>query len=201
MIGTPSAVDDQKRLLRDRARKSRFTLGADERRAMSRACCERLLELLAPRRTVLVYCTKQPEVQTLPLIEALLADGKRVVVPIIERETITLRLSLLDDPGVLVESTFRVPEPIGHELAADVREVEAAVVPMLAFDTEGNRLGYGAGYYDRFLTSSPWIERIGVAYACQAAERIPSDERDAKMDWIVTNDAVIPCAREDFRQR
>jgi len=201
MTGAPSAIDDQKRLLRDRARKARFALGAEECDAMSQACCERLLGLLHPRRTVLVYCAKEPEVQTLPLIDALLSRGTRVVVPIIERETVTLRLSYLEDPGVLVESTFRVPEPIGHELAADVREVEAAVVPMLAFDAEGNRLGYGAGYYDRFLTSSPWIERIGVAYACQAAERIPADDRDAKMDWIVTNDAVIRCTREVFRQR
>jgi 5-formyltetrahydrofolate cyclo-ligase len=193
MTGTPSAIDDQKRLLRDRARKARFALDAEERHAMSRACCERLIDLLRLRRTILVYCAKEHEVQTLPLIEALLAGGTRVVVPIIERETVTLRLSFLDDPSVLVESTFRVPEPIGRELAADVREVEAAVVPMLAFDAEGNRLGYGAGYYDRFLTSAPWIERIGVAYACQAAERIPADDRDATMDWIVTNEAVLRC--------
>lgn len=201
MTGSRSAIHDQKRMLRDRVRKARLALGPEQRRTMSLACCERLLPLLRHRRTVLVYCAKSPEVQTRPLIDALLAEGKRIVVPIIERDTVTLRLSYLEDPELLVESTFRVPEPIGHEQAADVSEIEAAVIPLLAFDAEGNRLGYGAGYYDRFLASSPWIERIGFAYACQAVERIPADERDAKMDWIVTNDAVIRCSDGGSRQR
>ena len=91
----------------------------------------------------------------MPLIRHLLQKGVRVVVPIIERETRTLRLSCLEDPGDLVISTFSVPEPIGNEIPVCGEDLEVIIVPLLAFDRAGHRLGYGAGYYDRFLSSYP----------------------------------------------
>jgi 5-formyltetrahydrofolate cyclo-ligase len=78
-----------------------------------------------------------------------------VIVPIIERETRTLRLSYLTNPDVLITSTFNVPEPIGNEIPVSADTVEVAIIPLIAFDLHGNRLGYGAGYYDRFLTAHP----------------------------------------------
>ena len=141
----------------------------------------------------MVYASKAPEVDTGSLISGLLSCGVRVIVPIIERETTTLRLSHLKDPCHLVESTFRVPEPIGNELPAEPGEVETVVIPMLAFDTQGNRLGYGAGYYDRFLCSHPGIRRIGLAFSCQEEPSLPADENDVRMNIVITEKGIIRC--------
>jgi 5-formyltetrahydrofolate cyclo-ligase len=65
---------------------------------------------------------------------------------------------------------------------------------MLAFDKKGNRLGYGAGYYDRFLSSHPHLTRIGIAFACQEVDEIPTDATDASMDIIITDTRIIRCS-------
>ena len=137
--------------------------------------CGALLDLLDGTGPVMAYVAKPPEVDTAALIAGLLARGTRVIVPIIERETVSLRLSYLEDPSVLVESTFHVPEPTGHEIPAG-DEVKAAIIPLLAFDSEGNRLGYGAGYYDRFLAAHPGMKTIGVAFACQEMPDLPGNQ-------------------------
>jgi 5-formyltetrahydrofolate cyclo-ligase len=134
-------------------------------------------------------------VQTLGLISTLLSEGKRVIVPIIEQQTVSLRLSYLNDITTLMPSTFHVPEPVGYEIPARPDEVQVAVIPMLAFDARGNRIGYGAGYYDRFLKQCPWITKIGIAFSCQQAEYIPAESDDIAMDYIVTEDAILSCSR------
>ena len=154
---------------------------------------EHLRPLLNPYQTIMVYVSKPPEVETRPLIHHLLSQGKRVVVPIIERETCTLRLSYLPNPNVLITSTFNVPEPIGNEIPASAEEVEVAIIPLIAFDINGNRLGYGAGYYDRFLQAHPTIVKIGVAFSVQQAPSIPGDTKDVRMDSIVTERRIYRC--------
>ncbi|MEM2124119.1 MAG: 5-formyltetrahydrofolate cyclo-ligase [Methanolinea sp.] len=176
----------EKEVLRARAREARAALSAEERREFSRVICERVESLLDGQEPVLLYASKPPEVETGPLISALLSGEKAVVVPIIERERRTLRLSFLRDPAHLSPSTFSVPEPIGHEIPADPLCVPVAVVPVIAFDRRGHRLGYGAGYYDRFLSRNPHMRKIGIAFSCQEVEAIPADERDVSTDVIVT---------------
>jgi 5-formyltetrahydrofolate cyclo-ligase len=182
-----------KQELRQTLKHRRFAIPPEERELMSARICSNLLKILNGCSPVLVYASKQPEVNTGMLITALIAQGGRVIVPIIERETVSLRLSYLDDPTVLVESTFHVPEPIGSEIPARPEEVSVAVIPVLGFDRQGNRLGYGAGYYDRFLEKNPNITRIGLAFACQETPVIPCDSNDVKIDIIVTENGVCRC--------
>ena len=141
----------------------------------------------------MVYVPKPPEVDTMPLIRHLLQQGVRVVVPIIERETRTLRLSCLEDPDNLVISTFSVPEPIGKEIPVCGEDLEVVIVPLLAFDRAGHRLGYGAGYYDRFLSLYPRAKKIGAAFSCQEIRSVPADDNDVAMDMIVTERETITC--------
>ena len=183
-------MSQTKAALRQQSKETRSLLSPAEIAENSRIIRQRLLDLLNGFDTVMVYASKTPEVETKDLIADLNRRGVRVVVPIIERETASLRLSYLPDPAVLVPSTFNVPEPIGHELPARPGDIEAVVIPMLAFDIEGNRLGYGAGYYDRFLCRYPRPQRIGIAFSCQRAESIPADENDVKMDCIVTETGI-----------
>ena len=152
-----------------------------------------LLPLLEDYDPILTYVSKDLEVDTHGLIDNLLLGGKHIIVPIIEKKTVTLRLSYLEDRCHLVESTFRVPEPIGHEIPVNGDDIPIGVIPLLAFDTCGNRLGYGAGYYDRFLISHPGMVKIGVAFSCQQVQGVPADKNDVRMDWIVTEDGAIRC--------
>jgi len=155
--------------------------------------CEHVIGLLKDHTTILIYASKHPEVETRNLIAQLIATGKRVVVPIIEKETRSLRLSYLVNPATLVKSTFNVPEPVGNEIPARPKDIEVAIIPMIAFDAKGSRLGYGAGYYDRFLKKNPHIIKIGISFSCQEEVFIPSDSNDIQMDYIVTERGVITC--------
>ncbi|MDD1696162.1 MAG: 5-formyltetrahydrofolate cyclo-ligase [Methanoregula sp.] len=188
-----ASTPPDKKVLRDHARALRSTLSAAEILEKSGRICRNVLAVIDGANPLMVYASKPPEVNTHALIRMLIDQGKTVVVPIIEKETKTLRLSFLDDPAVLRQSTFNVPEPVGHEHPAQGSDVKAVIIPMLAFDRKGNRLGYGAGYYDRFLTTHRHLTRIGIAFACQELKEIPADPTDAGMDIIVTDTGIIHC--------
>jgi 5-formyltetrahydrofolate cyclo-ligase len=141
----------------------------------------------------MVYVSKDPEVDTFPLIRQLLEEKKRVVVPIIQQKDRSLRLSYLTSLTTLQPSTFNVPEPIGNEIPADAERIEVAVIPLVGFDRKGNRIGYGAGYYDRFLQKNRQMVKIGVAFACQKVPSVPTGPFDIRMDVIITEKGVHRC--------
>lgn len=174
-------------LLKDR----RFAQTLAERRRNSCEITERLIRETERYAVVMVYAAKDPEVETLVYINRMLAAGKTVVVPIIEKETHTLRLSRLTSVADLRPSTFNVPEPIGAEKPIDPSAVECVILPMVGFDRNGNRLGYGAGYYDRFLAANPSIHKIGLAFSCQETNLVPTDVHDVRMDEIITETDIL----------
>ena len=182
---------EQKNRIRQVMRERREAMTPRERLGKSRRICGLVRGLIRDGETVMVYSSKDLEVNTRPLIGNLLASGNPVIVPIIVKEDVSLRLSYLEDPSVLVLSTFGVPEPIGSEIPAKAGDVDTIILPMLGYDTSGGRLGYGAGYYDRFLARNPRIRRIGIAFACQEAEKIPCDENDIHMNLIITEEGIV----------
>jgi 5-formyltetrahydrofolate cyclo-ligase len=149
------------------------------------------MTLIRNDETVMAYTSKEKEVNTVPLITALLERKNPVIVPIIVKEDVSLRLSYLRDFAALVPSTFGVPEPIGSEIPARGEDVETIILPMLGFDRTGGRIGYGAGYYDRFLEKFPNLRKIGIAFSCQEYPTLPLDETDVRMDYIVTEDGIV----------
>jgi 5-formyltetrahydrofolate cyclo-ligase len=187
-------MSSEKEEFRRRAKELRSRLASDEVAMLSARIEGHLRHLINGESPVMVYASKPGEVDTSGLIDWLLSRGIRVVVPIIEQETRSLRLSYLRDPGNLRPSTFSVPEPVGHEVPADPSSIRLVVVPLIAFDSRGYRLGYGAGYYDRFLSLHPGMKKIGVAFACQEIEVVPADENDVPMDIIVTENGSITIA-------
>ncbi len=179
--------------IRDHLKTVRDALTLEERREKSYYITEHLRKFLKPYTTVFAYVSKEPEVESLVIINSLLDEGKTVVVPIIETRTKTLRLSYLKSVADLEPGTFHVPEPLAAEIPADIGKIEIALLPLIGFDRSGNRIGYGAGYYDRFFDAYPDIPRIGLAYACQEVPAIPAESFDRKMDWIVTENRIITC--------
>ena len=149
------------------------------------------MKIIRSGETVMVFTSKEKEVNTKPLIMALFNRGNPVVVPIIVKEDCSLRLSYLRDFSALVPSTFGVPEPIGSEIPAAAQDIHTIILPMLGFDRKGGRIGYGAGYYDRFLSKNPDLRKIGIAFACQEVDSLPVDENDISMDAVITEDGIV----------
>lgn len=100
------------------------------------------------------------------------------------------RLEILAyDSCRLATGAFRILEPTGDKIC-DVSEIDLIIVPAVAFDRNGNRLGRGKGYYDRLLRNAG-CKKIGVAYDCQLLDRIPAEPHDVPMDIIVTDKEII----------
>ncbi len=170
----------------------------------SRRIKERLLQWEAFEQAVniMAYVAFRNEVETLPLIEHCLSTGKRVVVPVCIKETRRLLLSELKDPKKeLGSGTYNVPEPLREYLRPFPREeLDIVLVPGVAFDRLGFRLGYGGGYYDRFFDELKKLREdipsVGLAYGCQIIHRVPVEPTDWPVDFIITEGEFINCIEE-----
>lgn len=182
---------EMKNSIRKILRQKKEAMIPEDRLLKSHRICRHLMEIIRDKETVMVYTSKEKEVNTVPLIRALFGQKNPVVVPIIVKEDVSLRLSYLRDFSALVPSTFGVPEPIGSEIPAAAEDIGTIVLPMLGFDRTGGRIGYGAGYYDRFLSKNRNLRKIGIAFACQEIDSLPVDENDIRMDYIITEDGMV----------
>lgn len=164
-----------------------------------RALRQNLLSLPAftGARTLLLYTSIRDELPTHALIASLLAAGRRVALPAVvsrtERKIEPFLLSSLED---LAPGPFGVPEPRPPaRLPCPPAEIEAALIPGLAFDLGGHRLGHWLGYYDRFLPllSCPLI---GLCYDAQiSSSPLPHEAHDHPVDFIVSEKRVVACRR------
>ena len=184
-------MKEQKNRIREILRKKKDAMLPEDRLEKSKMISRHLMDLVKKEETVMVFTSKEKEVNTKPLIFSLFEQKNPVVVPIIVREDVSLRLSYLRDFSALVPSTFGVPEPIGSEIPAAAEDIGTIILPMLGFDRRGGRIGYGAGYYDRFLSKNRNMRKIGVAFACQEMDNLPVDENDIPMDHIVTENGIV----------
>lgn len=182
---------EKKNSIRQVLRHKKEAMKPEDRLSKSHRICGHLMKIIRDKETVMVYTSKEKEVNTVPLITELFDRKNPVVVPIIVKEDISLRLSYLRDFSALVPSTFGVPEPIGSEIPAAAMDIGTIILPMLGFDRNGGRMGYGAGYYDRFLSKNRTLRKIGIAFACQEVDSLPVDENDIPMDYIITEDGIV----------
>lgn len=165
----------------------------DNRAERSAAICARVTTLPAYRSAEVVHCYLpiRSEVDTRPLLASAFASRQRVVVPIVQRGASELSHAWLTSLAEkdLEAGEFGVMQP--RVLSpAEVGECAMLIVPLLAFDRAGHRLGYGRGFYDRLLAVST-APAIGVAFAAQELAALPHDPHDLPLDWIVTEEEVI----------
>jgi len=180
----------RRKLLKQRARMSREEINRKGKRIK-----EHLFSLDAYKdaKAVMFYVSKGCEVPTHEMIKEALAQGKKVVVPVVVRENNTLLPSLIEDFEELAEGAFGILEP--REVKPfDPLELDLILVPGIAFDRRGARIGHGAGFYDNFLSS---LEEgkltIGLAYAFQVLEHIPVTPNDVFVDLIITEEGPVRC--------
>ncbi len=162
----------------------------------SAAILETLIKLseIEKNSVILSYMPHGNEVDILPLNRWFLGNGKRLCIPRIlnDQEMEAVRVDCLETG--LSPGSFGIPEPGRECRAVPVHEVDLILVPGLAFDRHGNRLGHGKGYYDRFLKSHG-AYTIGIAYKFQLFDHIPTDIHDVRLDAIVTEAGFYPVTR------
>ena len=144
-------------------------------------------------KTILIYIGVKSEVQTLELIKKLLLDGKKVIVPITlfnERELILSEIkgvkNLIEKKNGLIEPKEIPENPIKAE------ELDLIVIPGVAFDKEGYRIGTGFGFYDKLLRKvSSKMPLIGFCFEENLVERLPAESHDIKMNIVITDKQVV----------
>lgn len=145
-------------------------------------------------RTVFLFLSMNFEIDTLPLFEAAVEDGKKVFVPKAADNRLAFFSAARAD-GPWQKGSFGIREPVTGEPARHKDFPALIITPGLAFDRNGNRLGKGGGYYDRFFAGLD-AERgryaaIGLCMDFQVVERVPTDEKDKKIDYILTKDELL----------
>lgn len=184
-------VFEEKRLLREGMRKLREKLSDREVKEKSSTIAKRLLQLeeYEQAKTVMFYMGANKEVKTEEAVKASLEAGKNVAVPVSDLENGKIIPVKLTSLSSLKPGAYGILEPAGGK-EIDEKEIELAVVPGLAFDAEGNRIGYGLGFYDRFLRNIS-AKKIALAYEMQIVDRVLATENDVPMDLILTEERVI----------
>ncbi len=172
--------------LRRIARERLAALSDADRSAASRAISDALLATLAAHARVLVYLPLPTEVDLADAARALMARGVEVAAPRLDWDARTMDAVPIDTwPPAVERRHHGVPEPLPAPVIPPDR-LDAVIVPALAFDNAGGRLGRGGGFYDRFLAQLPTsTRRLGVCFAAQVVERVPVDKHDVRMHQVV----------------
>ncbi|MFI5263257.1 MAG: 5-formyltetrahydrofolate cyclo-ligase [Candidatus Kapaibacterium sp.] len=181
----------QRSELRKKALELRDGIPADIRDAYSQLIRKKTVEFLESisARFVHSYIGFRSEVVTKGIIEDLLERGINLVVPVVRQEKMVH--SLLEDLDQLCPGNFGVPEPVNVK-EISLTGLDAVIIPVVAFDGFGMRLGYGKGYYDRFLTELPSkVRRIGLAFSNQEMDIIPIMSHDQLMNITITEQSTF----------
>jgi 5-formyltetrahydrofolate cyclo-ligase len=194
--------DIERNMLRRAVLAERDRLSVDERLRRSSMITSRLLRMpeLIPAETIFVYMHFRSEVLTMELITQLLARAKNVTIPYVLADTSRMLAIRITDPEhQVIPGYYGIPEPLPPLLkhaACQPDTIDAVIVPGSVFDRGGRRLGYGGGFYDRFLAlEAPQAVRISPAYELQLVERVPVEPHDQRMDFVVTEKTIYTCRR------
>ncbi|MBI3333767.1 MAG: 5-formyltetrahydrofolate cyclo-ligase [Candidatus Omnitrophica bacterium] len=170
--------------LRQQPEQSRQAKSLKIARALAR------LALYRRAKVVLCYASIDGEVETRFILRKILADGKRAAVPVVVRRGKRLIAAEIRDPDLELKPNgpFRIPEPSRLKLRPiSPLELDLVLVPGVAFDRAGRRLGRGGGYFDRFLTKvQPEIPRVGLAFKFQLLRQLPGEPHDQPVGRVIT---------------
>ena len=133
-------------------------------------------------RTIYGYLPYNQEVRTVPMLEQALKDGKRVAVPKVYGDE--MKFLYLDDLSLVEKGYAGIPEPIADDPLAD-DDTALVLMPGLAFDPAGHRIGYGGGFYDKFLAAEPNHPTLALCYEFQILPRLDTEEHDIPVDTVL----------------
>lgn len=189
-------------LLRKKILAARDNLSPRDRHAKSLNIINKvlLLEEVRSREILFIYVDFRSEVETHFLIAELLRQGKKVVVPVtLVKEKRLLPVAIRDMRKDLVPGYCSIPEPrteLRNNQIMAAGEIETIILPGSVFDEQGGRLGYGGGYYDRFMAyEAPFARRVGLAFELQVVNQLTLQAHDEMLDRIITEKRMIQGVR------
>ena len=155
---------------------------------------ERLLEeeKILEADNILLYASFGSEVDTYLLIDKLIEMGKNVALPICCSER-SMTFHIIGSVADLHEGMYRISEPDNALPQPIITEKTVCIIPGLAFTEEGGRLGYGGGYYDKFIQENPHMTTIALAYEELIVDQLPLMQHDLRVDIIVTEERTVLC--------
>ena len=191
---------EAKRLLRESMLARRRQLSPDERERTDRQIEERFLDLAWYKNARSVFCTVsvREEVSTLGILKQILKDGKQLLVPRCRRGSMEAcriggKTELEELLSGRMDVFFGIPQPPESFGAC---EPDLCLVPCLAFDDQGYRLGYGGGFYDRYLAARPRLKSLLLARENQRVEEVPREATDLPVQAILTETGLTILRRE-----
>ena len=173
-----------KKELRARIKEAKKAMTPEQIDELSKDLCRQFLETQEYRnaKTVYGYLPYNQEVRTWVLLEQALKDGKKVAVPKVYDDE--MRFIYMDDLSKVFTGYAGIPEPIADEPIAD-DPTALVLMPGLAFDKEGHRIGYGGGFYDRFLENEPNHPTVALCYSFQLLDHLDTEEHDIPVDRVL----------------
>ena len=138
---------------------------------------------------IFAYWSVSSEVETYSIISMALTDGKKVALPKCSDKEGNMKFYYITSLSDLIDGMYGIKEPPTDRLADDFTADSLCLVPALSFDKDGYRLGYGKGYYDRFLSAFTGVT-IGLCYEECLIETLPKDRYDKNVNYIVTNEKI-----------
>ena len=178
--------------LRKVALARRDALGADVRAAAAQAIAARPFPMPVPPGAIVSgFMPLKSEINPLPLMRTLADAGAKLALPVVAGKGKPLTMRAFTFGDVLASGVWgiREPKPEAPEVFPDI-----LLVPLLAFDRSGQRIGYGAGYYDMTITAlraRKSVAAVGIAFAAQEVAQVPSTPRDARLDLVLTEHEII----------
>jgi len=207
MNGNNDPLSDIKKNLRYNMNNARNTLTNVQREQWSNEAIRHMTQKLESMRinNFLVYISFRSELNTRSLIEWGWNKGIQVLVPRCDPNDYSMDIYPLEDWDELASGSYGIEEPNPMRISALSREYvpEVIIVPGLAYDRLGGRLGYGRGYYDRLYERlQPYVDHkgapilMGLGYEMQVVNKVPMDRHDAMLDILVTENGIVNCEKE-----
>lgn len=192
------AIFNDKKILRKEILEKRNNINSVEKREMDKKILDQFYEskYYKEAEKIFIYISYDSEINTKVIINKALKDKKRIYVPRTEFKTRNMDAVEITTLDNLVESKYGILEPKIEEPHIDPNEFDLIVVPGVAFDRNGGRMGYGAGFYDRYFKkinkeNVDRIVKLALAYELQILDKVPMDAQDVPVDYIITENEFI----------
>lgn len=148
-------------------------------------------DLYKNSKCLMVYMALGKETRTDDIISKAFCDRKTVVIPVTDEKTGRITPVIIDEDTEYTKGAFGIREPINKNICPK-ENIDVVLVPGIAFDRNGNRMGFGRGCYDMFLEALD-VVKVGFCYDIQIAEKLPHSEYDIMMDYIICDKMIINC--------
>lgn len=165
-----------------------------DKKSKDEAITQRILSLASMKNAdcVLLYASFRSEIDTSGLFEALRNKGIKTAFPICGKDS-EMTFRIVSGKSELSEGAYGIPEPDFSLPKPVLTNKTVCIVPGLAFTEKGGRLGYGGGFYDRFISLNPQVITVAAAYEALITNSLPLLQHDLKVKYIVTEERIVPC--------